>query len=136
MSQATSARAARPFALVVSLAATAIVAVACTPAARANGDSCIKDTDCLSGLCAQMVCSSLPPLLDAEVNGEAGKDAGPDAPGDATVDTGSPPVDSGTAQEAASDAAGDSPAETGDDGATDAPADGPTDSGAADVQPG
>ena len=124
MSQATSARAAaRPFALVVTFAVSVLVAAACTPADRANGEACIKNEDCLSRICSQMVCVAAPTLLDAQVNGEAGPSLdGGDAAADATTaDTGSPPVDSGKA-DVASDAPTDSPAEAseaGDDGASD-----------------
>jgi hypothetical protein len=77
------------------------------------GEACLTSEDCFSGYCAQQICVSGPPLLDAQAKG--------DAPADAVVES------------AAGDATADS---TADGAATDAPRDGVSDAvpeGSADV---
>jgi hypothetical protein len=87
-----------PAAVVVAVLASA---VACTETERANGESCLKDQDCLSGICSQLRCAAQPMLLDGA----------PAAPADA-ADTSSPP---GPSPDAGADdsagGAGDGPAE-------------------------
>jgi hypothetical protein len=66
---------------VISVAAGA----ACAETRRPLGEACIKDDDCLSGVCAAQQCAARPPLLDAQSPATA--DAGP--AGDALVDSAS-----------------------------------------------
>jgi len=53
---------------------------------RAVGDDCLKDDDCLSGICSQLRCAAAPPTIDAQVVAEAA--AGPSS--DAAPDEASP----------------------------------------------
>ncbi len=57
---------------------------ACTSAKVANGEACLKDEDCSSGICSQLVCSAAPPLtnVEADASPEA-SEAAADAPGEA-----------------------------------------------------
>jgi hypothetical protein len=41
---------------------------ACTDTRRSLGDDCLKNQDCLSGICSEYVCTAPPPLLDAMVD--------------------------------------------------------------------
>jgi hypothetical protein len=38
--------------------------VACAETRRGIGDACLKNDDCLSGVCSGLTCASQPPLLD------------------------------------------------------------------------
>jgi hypothetical protein len=71
MIQAPSARSkVRSITFAVVAVASVAIAAACSLSSRANGEACIKDSDCLSGFCVQATCEPAPPLLDAEVNGD------------------------------------------------------------------
>ena len=107
---------ARAIAILVPFLCVLGVGGACTEELRSNGQSCLKDGDCLSGVCANFVCIAGPPLLDAEVNGDGNLDASTagETGGDATPDTmpgmdaakeTAPPMEAAT--EASTDAAGD-----------------------------
>ncbi|HXN32171.1 MAG TPA: hypothetical protein VN894_09925 [Polyangiaceae bacterium] len=95
-----------------------VLAGACVETRRALGEDCLKDDDCLSGVCSQLRCAALPPTIDAAAladvtAGSAVADAAPDAP-DApeAPDANEPPDD---AQAPDGDApAGDEAEETGD----------------------
>jgi hypothetical protein len=47
---------------------------------RSLGEDCLKDEDCLSGICSQLVCAALPPTIDAALFGDGAPaiDAGGD----------------------------------------------------------
>ncbi len=91
MIQAPSARGkARFVTFLVALVTGVAVAVACAPSQRANGEGCLKDSDCLSGTCVGGYCAPAPTLLDAEVNGDGGTADSTAADG-TTGDTGSAP---------------------------------------------
>jgi hypothetical protein len=150
---------ARVLALLASVALAIGLAGACTDLPGGLGASCIKDQDCQSGVCTQLLCAAVPPYLDAQVQvPEAGADAtieGSTAPADdgaadtatdapvasesaapdvATPVDSSPPVDApveSSTQDAQEDAHPEaSTADAPADGATDAPADGhPDDAG-------
>jgi hypothetical protein len=123
MIQAPSARSkARTFTFGVAFVTTVGVVAACSLSPRANGDSCLKDTDCLSGVCAAAVCVAAPTLLDAEVNGD-GSLLDATSGGDSATSS-----DTGTVKEAAAEAA----AETGVGGDGAAAETGATDSGSSD----
>ena len=53
-------------AVLLALVAVGVLA-ACTDTRGPNGAQCLKDHDCLSGLCSGFVCAESPPLVDAEV---------------------------------------------------------------------
>jgi hypothetical protein len=68
---------------------------ACIQTKRSLGEDCLKNDDCLSGICSQLKCAAEPQLLDAEVGADvtedAPLDAGPDGAGvvtDAAGDAG------------------------------------------------
>lgn len=64
--------------------------VACSETRAPIGDPCLKSEDCLSGICAQLVCASTPPTTSVELTGEGGE---PDAETNAdsgTADTSAP----------------------------------------------
>ena len=86
--------------------AAVALAAGCAEQRRSLGEDCLKDDDCLSGICADNRCVAAPPLLD----GSAGAgDASPDAPGiDAGPEAG---IDGG--KDAAPEAAPDAPADAG-----------------------
>lgn len=77
-----------PCALVALVAALALAA-ACGESRRPIGDECLRDDDCLSGVCANRACVSSPTL----VTGAAGSppDDAPRIPDDAS----SAPADAG-----------------------------------------
>jgi hypothetical protein len=89
-------------ALLLWLGLTGALGQGCAEGRRANGEPCLKDQDCLSGICSQLACAAAPELLDAEV--------------DATSD--------GNGGDAAADAASE---EGAADGPVDAPVEGPAD---------
>ena len=115
---------ARAIAILLPLLCVLGVGGACTEQLRSKGEECLKDGDCLSGVCANFTCVAAPPLLDAEVSGDGSLDAtsndgGGDAPSEAaSMDTGketAPPMEAAT--ETGTDGAGMS--EGGGDGSTD-----------------
>lgn len=103
MIQAPSARGkARSVTFFAAVVIAVGVVAACSVSPRANGESCLKDSDCLSGSCVAAVCTAQGTLLDAEVNGDGGTEDGTAADGTTGGDTGTtpegaPPVDSGSA---------------------------------------
>jgi hypothetical protein len=114
---------ARAIAILVPLLCVLGVGGACTQELRPNGQECLKDGDCLSGVCANFVCVAAPPLLDAEVNGDGSLDAtGGDGSqtSEAGPDVVTPPKDSGKESAVMMEAA----AETGPDGSGDGGNDG------------
>ena len=42
-----------------------LLASACMETRRSTGDDCLKDDDCLSGVCFQLRCATAPPTVDA-----------------------------------------------------------------------
>jgi hypothetical protein len=122
MIQAPSARGkARSVTFFAAFVIAVGVVAACSVSPRANGESCLKDSDCLSGSCVATVCTAQATLLDAEVNGDGGTV-------DSTAGDGPSGADTGTTPEAAP--AVDSGSAGGDTGA--AAETGATDSGSAD----
>jgi hypothetical protein len=96
----------------------------CVESQRALGEDCLKDQDCLSGICSQLQCAAAPPVLDATaptVSDTGAPDTGaPDtfvAP-DAPPDTGGPDVV--VPGEAAADSAASGTDSSSDSGSTDA----------------
>jgi hypothetical protein len=64
-----------------------LVLGACTETRRTNGEDCLKDDDCLSGVCSSQKCTAAPPLLDATVMPPVIPDADVgDGPSDAPAD--------------------------------------------------
>jgi hypothetical protein len=119
-------RRARTSAFVGSLLLVLALVAACSVSRRNNGEACLKDEDCVSGICAGGVCVAQAPLLDAAVDAEAGpptidaSDAATDAPADTKMSADSGMTkDSGrdSANEAASDSM--TPSEAGGDSTTD-----------------
>jgi hypothetical protein len=54
---------------------SAVLAASCTDDRGSLGDDCLKDQDCVSGVCAQLTCAAGPTYLDSEAP------EGPDAEG-------------------------------------------------------
>jgi hypothetical protein len=48
----------------------AVAGGGCTAPLSANGQACLKSTDCVSGICSQLVCAAASPLTDAEAQAE------------------------------------------------------------------
>jgi len=74
----------------VAIGLVAGVVAACVELEGSLGSDCLKNGDCQSGVCSQLHCVAVPPLLELE--------AGPDAAADATGDSppGAPADGSGT----------------------------------------
>lgn len=69
----------RAFAVLLALAAPAS---ACMETRRSLGEDCLKNDDCLSGVCSQLKCASSAPTIDTP----AVNDAAPESsPGDASA---------------------------------------------------
>jgi hypothetical protein len=90
----------------------------CQLTSRALGEDCLKDQDCLSGICSQLKCAAAPPLLSGVPQG--------------TPDTGAPPGDSAAPEAAAPDTGAPdtgpgNPPDSGTDSAGDASQDAPSD---------
>jgi hypothetical protein len=98
---------ARVAAFLVPLLAAVVLAGACAETRRALGEDCLKDQDCLSGICSQLKCAATPPYLDAEVTTP---EAGPD----------------GTVDSATEASRGDAPIEAQGESASQEDADAPT----------
>jgi len=94
-------------------------ALGCVQTQRGLGEDCLKDEDCLSGVCSQLHCAATPPLLQG-VPPASSADA--QSPMDAaSADTGGGEDAAADVAEAGSDtgAGGDSAAQDGaQDGAT------------------
>lgn len=104
-------RGAHALAFVVPLLVATGVAGGCADTRRSIGESCLKDQDCVSGTCSQLVCVAAPPTTgvmadaDSGVVAEAGEgEAAADTGGGADAPTAS---DAGGSGEAASDGGGD-----------------------------
>lgn len=71
----------RLLALVVPLLVSTALATACTDSRRSLGEDCLKDQDCLSGMCVQLHCGAAPEYTDAMAQSDAAvsSDAGGDA---------------------------------------------------------
>jgi hypothetical protein len=71
----------------------AVGIVACAETRRSLGEACLKNEDCLSGICSDQQCASAPPLLDAEAPAidAAPEAAAVDAAPEAAVDAAAPP---------------------------------------------
>jgi hypothetical protein len=107
--------------VVVVLGLTVAAASACVESQRALGEDCLKDQDCLSGICAQLQCAAAPPVLDATAPAVAADTGVPDTFVAPPPDTGAPDVP--VAMEAAADSAPpvpDSSSDTGGDSNADA----------------
>jgi hypothetical protein len=92
---------ARVTAVVAPLVLAVGLAPACVQTQRALDEDCLKDQDCLSGICSQLKCAAAPPLLDGapqappadageaaapEADALAPEESGAEAPADAPVD--------------------------------------------------
>jgi hypothetical protein len=96
------------------------LAGACVQTQRALGEDCLKDQDCLSGICSQLQCAAAPPLLDGAAQAPPGEAGSDDAVADVAVDSSPPDAPPDAPPESAPPGgdAGDDAA--GDDSATDA----------------
>jgi hypothetical protein len=78
-------RAARVTAWFASTAVVLVLAGACAEERGSIGDDCLKDQDCLSGVCSELHCVAPPPLLDAAYVPVV--DATVDAPAETSAET-------------------------------------------------
>jgi hypothetical protein len=53
----------------------ALVAASCTASRGSIGDDCLKDQDCISGVCAELTCAAGPTSLDGEADLEPDAEA-------------------------------------------------------------
>jgi hypothetical protein len=155
MAKAAASRArwsARGLAFVVPALAVS-VSGSCAESKSSFGEQCLKDEDCLSGICAQQLCVAAPSIVDGSTSGIAtpAEDAPVDVPsidspvdalGDAPGDRSSGDVGAESGADAVADVA-DAVAEAPADVAADVPveakaeagADAPADSPSVDAQP-
>ena len=77
--------------LVFVVPGLAAAAGSCSESRLSLGESCLRDEDCLSGVCAQQYCVAAPPLLDGMVNGI--EDSGDDSLQESAIDS-APTLDS------------------------------------------
>jgi hypothetical protein len=74
----------------VAVAACALALPACVETRRTLGEDCLKNVDCLSGICSGLRCAAAPPILDGAPDNVV--DAAPADAGDAS--DGATPIDS------------------------------------------
>ena len=88
MARRAGGRAARGGGTSAAVAIAVLALFACAETRRPLGEDCLKNGDCLSGVCTGLKCASAPPLLDgAGPDFEGGVDAaGGDASDAANVD--------------------------------------------------
>ncbi len=118
--------------LVFVVAILAGVSGSCADSRVSLGESCLKDDDCLSGICTEQRCATAPPLLDGaasetDASGEVTEDAATDsaASGDSPFDVAADERGANVVGEAGGDAARD--ADAAADAVTEAPTDAPAD---------
>jgi hypothetical protein len=105
-------------ALVAAVTCAMAASAGCQLTSRALGEDCLKDQDCLSGICSQLKCAALPPLLDGspQVTPDTGAppqdSAAPEATG---PETGAPDTGTGNPPDSATDSAGDASQDAGSD---------------------
>jgi len=125
---------ARAVAWLAPIGLVAGLAGACSELRSSLGDDCLKNEDCLSGICSQARCTASPPLLGGEgaPTGDAGADTS--TPGDGSApaadamdqgDTSTTGPDAPTTED--SSVAPDAPPDALDEGTPDAAGDGSTD---------
>jgi hypothetical protein len=83
----------------------------CQLTSRALGEDCLKDQDCLSGICSQLKCAAAPPYLTTIPQGAPDTGAPQDSGAPPPPDTGAPEADTGAGNmpDSANDSAGDAP---------------------------
>jgi hypothetical protein len=141
-------RSGRRLAWLAGTAAVATAVVACIELKGSDGSDCLRNDDCQSGVCSQLVCVPVPPVLELEAGPDAGADGAIDgAPAPATdgaittPNDGTAPVDGtvadafvadgpATPADSATDAIDEtSPPDAPSDAPPDAPADARDDAG-------
>lgn len=109
-------RQARPRPYALALPSSLVIALACGDACmetrRSLGEDCLKNDDCLSGICSQLHCAASPPIIDARVTrSDGGDDAvGRSAEAATGIETGDALMDTAT------DASAESPPDAVADG--------------------
>jgi hypothetical protein len=105
---------------------------ACQLTSRALGEDCLKDQDCLSGICSQLRCAAAPPLLDGspqetpDTGTTPGDSAAPEAAPEASLEAAPEAAPETGASDAASDVLVETAAESATDSAGDASQDATT----------
>jgi hypothetical protein len=62
----------RPLSFFVMLIVPVGLLGGCVETRRANGEACLKDQDCLTGICSQLVCAAAPPTTNVQANADGG----------------------------------------------------------------
>jgi hypothetical protein len=71
----------------IAIAGSGALAMRCADVARGLGQACIRDEDCMSGVCAGSICVPAPTTFDSGPPDASSVDAAPEAaPVDAAVD--------------------------------------------------
>jgi hypothetical protein len=84
---AVASVAARPVTLLLTLFAAIFQESACLETRHSLGGDCLKDGDCISGVCTQLRCAASPPTTDSRViPAPADSDASADGPAKSTGD--------------------------------------------------
>ena len=80
-------RSGRGLACLAGIAGVATAVVACIELKGSDGSDCLRNEDCQSGVCSQLLCVAVPPVLEL--------DAGPDAGADGATDGAPAPENDG-----------------------------------------
>jgi hypothetical protein len=106
--QRGSARAVGLRAALATAALSTVVGIACMETQRSLGEDCLKNDDCLSGICSSLICAAAPPLVGTGPVADAATavDAGPVVPADASeAESADAAAEAGSDQEAAAEPA-------------------------------
>ena len=94
-------RSGRGLAWLAAITVVASAVVACIELKGSDGTDCLRNEDCQSGVCSQLKCVPVPPVLELEAGLDAGADGAADgAPGPATDGGVTPPPDATTSRDA------------------------------------
>ena len=69
-----------PAAILLACWGSVALSGVCVETRRSFGEDCLKNDDCLSGVCSQLLCAALPPTIDAALVADVaqGTDMGAD----------------------------------------------------------
>jgi hypothetical protein len=90
-------RSGRRLAWLAGIAAVATAVVACIELKGSDGSDCLRNGDCQSGVCSQLVCVAVPPVLELEAGPDAGADGSADGASGPETDGAPTPPQDGTA---------------------------------------
>jgi hypothetical protein len=94
-------RSSRGLAWIAAITVVASAVVACIELKGSDGTDCLRNEDCQSGVCSQLKCVPVPPVLELEAGPDGGADGAADgAPTPTTDGTVTPPADATTSRDA------------------------------------